>query len=425
MSIENRASSIQYPVSSIETSAPFQMQQWQPPSFPNRTFDIRDYGAVGDGKTKNTDAFARAIAEAARAGGGLVLVPKGIWLTGPIHLKSNINLHLAEEAELRFSTDFDDYLPRVFTRWEGTEMKTHSPLIYANGCTNIAITGPGLLNGQGKPWWDKKVRGEIHRPSFIQPINCRNILLEGFSIGSGPMWTIHPVYCENVIIRNVRVQTEGPNNDGINPDSCRNVLIEHCYISTGDDCIAIKSGRDEDGWRVGKPCQNIVVRNCRMKNGHGGVVIGSEMSGDVRNVFVRNCIFDGTDRGIRMKSRRGRGGVVENIWFQDIKMGRIRDEAIRMNLLYGSGKTPASKKPPTFRNIHIQNVTCQQAEHAIEIIGLPERPIENITLENVSISAEKGLSCTNAKDIKLNNVNIRAKEGPIIQLEDTEDMTIF
>ena len=401
--------SIEHQASNIETSAPFEMPELEPPSFPDRTVNIRDYGAVGDGKTMNTRAFASAIAACAKAGGGRVLVPAGVWLTGPIHLKSNINLHLAKETEVRFSTRFEDYLPKVFTRWEGTEMENYSPLIYANNCTNIAITGDGVFNGQGKPWWDKEMRKKIHRPSFIQPINCRNVLLEGFSIGSGPMWTIHPVYCENVIIRKVKVETSGPNNDGINPDSCKNVLIEDCYISTGDDCISIKSGRDEDGWRVGRSCENIVIRHCRMKNGHGAVVIGSEMSGDVRNVFVRDCLFDGTERGIRIKSRRGRGGVVENIWFQDIKMGRIKNEAIRLNMLYGCGKAPASKKPPIFRNIHIRNVTCQQADTAVEIIGLPEKPIENITLENISISAEKGLSCTDIKGLKLINVAITTK----------------
>ncbi len=400
--------------------APFDMPQLKRPTFPDRTVSILKHGAAGDGKTLNTKAFIDAIAACAAAGGGRVLVPAGKWLTGPIHLKSNINLHIAEGAEVLFSTNFDHYLPKVLVKRGIVDSYGLSPLIYARDCTNIAITGSGKLNGQGKPWWHRQYP---NRPCLVAPINCRNVLMESFTITSGPGWTIHPIYCENVIVRKVKVLTEGPNGDGINPESCKNVLIEHCYMSTGDACIAIKSGKDEDGRHVGKPCENLVIRHCRTKRGHGGVVFGSEMSGDVRNVFVRDCQFEGTDCGIRMKSRRGRGGVVENIWVQDVNIPTIRPEAFRMNMLYGHGES-ATGLPPLFRNIHLKNITCAAAPRAVRLVGLPEKPIENITMENITISSDRGMSCSNVKGLKLINVNITPKRGPVLWLKDTRSVTI-
>jgi polygalacturonase len=432
---------------------PFEMPQVKPPTFPDRTFDIRTYGAVGDGTTMSTKAFAAAIAACNEAGGGKVVVPAGTWLTGPIHLRSNVNLRLESGAEIRFSTDFDDYLPVVFTRYEGIECYNYSPPIYANNCTNIAITGSGKLDGQGRAWWtnkreQKRSAKELHemtrgtpvkdrifgspdaflRPSFIQFINCRNVLLEGVTVGSGPMWTIHPVYCENVIVRKVTLHTKGPNNDGVNPDSCRNVLIEYCNFDTNDDAVAIKSGRDEDGWRVGRPSENIVVRHCRFGLGEacdGVVSIGSEMSGSVRNVLIRDCHFDRTVRGIRIKSMRGRAGVVENIWMQDITTGQIGDEPVLLNTFYGSSSMqPFSDKPPLFRNIHIKNFDCRRSENALTIRGLPEQPIENVTIENLCVAAEDGLTCSDAKGIKLTNVNIEPEESPVMLFKDSRDVTI-
>ncbi|MHC4528233.1 MAG: glycosyl hydrolase family 28 protein, partial [Planctomycetota bacterium] len=434
-------------------NAPFDMPQIRRPSFANRSFDIRDHGAAVDGKTMNTRAFAAAIAACAEAGGGKVVVPAGDWLTGPIHLKSNINLHLEKGAEIRFSTSFDDYLPVVLTRYEGTECYNYSPMIYANSCDNIAITGSGKLDGQGKAWWPLNARrkdaakrlyemtrgvpvkqrifGSTEtplRPSFVQPINCRNVLIEGITVGSGPMWTIHPVYCENVIIRNITVITKGPNNDGVNPDSCRNVLIEYCKFDTADDAIGIKSGLNEDGWRVGRPCENVVIRNCKFGLGmptDGVVSIGSEMSGDVRNVFIHDCHFSRTQRGIRIKSMRGRGGVVENIWIRNITIDEIDGEAILLNTFYKSSAVqPFSTKPPVLRNIHIENLKCAKAEDAIRIIGLPEQPIEDVTLANVSVGAEKGLFCADVKHIMLERINIRSDEGPVVRLKDSRDVTI-
>src|SRR5262245_5044993 len=283
-----------------------------PPQFPDRQFDITRYGAIGDGQTNCTAAFREAIAQCHKAGGGTVIVPAGTFLTGPIHLKSNVELRLAKDAEVKFSDRFEDYLPPVFVRVGGVELYNYSPLIYARDCQNIAITGPGRLNGNAKAWWDwsrretkeffeqgargvpveQRVFGTTAaaiRPSFVSFVNCRNVLFEGFTIGSGPNWTIHPVYCENVIVRRVQVNTDGPNNDGIDPDSCRDVLIEHCTFSTGDDCVVLKSGYNEDGWRVGRPTENVIMRYCTSRRGHGGLVIGSEMSGGVRNVYMHDC----------------------------------------------------------------------------------------------------------------------------------------
>ncbi|MHC4624484.1 MAG: glycosyl hydrolase family 28 protein [Planctomycetota bacterium] len=434
-------------------NAPFDMPRLTRPTFPDRTIDIRGYGAVGDGQALNTKAFAAAIADCAQTGGGRVVVPPGTWLSGPIHLKSNINLHLEKGAEIRFSTNFDDYLPVVLTRYEGIECYNYSPPIYANNCTNIALTGAGKLDGQGRAWWTRKAEQKrsakkLHemtrgtpvkdrifgspdaflRPSFIQFINCRDVLLEGVTVSSGPMWTIHPVYCENVIVRKVTLHTKGPNNDGVNPDSCKNVLIEYCNFDTSDDAVAIKSGRDEDGWRVGRPSENIVVRHCRFGLGEdcdGVVSIGSEMSGDVRNVLVRNCHFDRTVRGIRIKSMRGRAGVVENIWMQDITTGHIGGEPVLLNTFYGSSSMrPFSDKPPLFRNINIRNVDCRRSRNALTIRGLPEQPIENVTIENLSVAAENGLTCSDAKGIELANVNIRPDKGPVMLIKDSRDVAI-
>jgi polygalacturonase len=430
---------------------PFKMPEIKRPAFANRTFDIRDYGAVGDGETKNTEAFAKAIAACAKAGGGRVLVPAGVWLTGPIHLRSRINLHIEKGAELRFSDKFSDYLPAVFTRWEGLECYNYSPLIYAKDCTNIAITGKGTLNGQGQGWWHwkkiqkpgaiklynmacegvpvkKRVLGtekDALRPAFIEAVNCRNVLIEGITVGSGPMWTVHNLYCDKVLVRNVNIITRGVNNDGLIIDSTKNVLIEGCYFDTGDDCVVLKSGLNEDGWRVGRPTEKVIVRNCKTKQGHGGVTIGSEMSGDVRDIFVHNCEFNGTANGIRVKSMRGRGGVVENVWVEDVKMGRISRAALTFSTFYKlSTLKPSTKKPPIFRNFHLKNISCDYASRAAKIIGLPEQPLENFTLENISIACRWGLECINSKGVKLSGVKISPIKAPVMFVKNSETVTV-
>jgi polygalacturonase len=425
-------------------AAPFAMPVLERPKIPSAVFDIRDLGAVADGKTKVTEAIRQSIAKASAAGGGTVLIPAGRWLTGPIHLSSNINLHVAEGAELLFSQDFADYLPPVLTRWEGLEVYNYSPLIYARDCQNVAITGSGQLDGQGAAWWPWKktqkdaatklydlasagvptekrvlaVEGGL-RPSFIQTHGCKNVLIEGVTIKNGPFWTIHPVYSENLIVRRVKVQTSGPNNDGCNPDSSKNVLIEDSFFSTGDDCVVIKSGLNEDGWRVGKGSENIVVRRLHGELGHGGVVIGSEMSGGVRNVWVTDSEFVGTDRGLRIKSMRGRGGTIENVFYENVRHRDIRLMVVEVTSFYASSTLkPKTETPPLIRNIHVKNVSARGAKQAIDIVGLPEQPIRDVSFERVEIVAEQGLKCVDCENVSFKDTKLTSPSGVAFPVQD-------
>jgi polygalacturonase len=418
---------------------PFEMPTVESPSFPDRIYDVRSFGAVGDGLTLNTEAFRQAIGCCHQEGGGVVCIPAGNWLTGPLHLLGNVNLHLEQGALVRFSTHPADYLPVVFTRWEGVECYNFSPLVYARDCENVAVSGKGVLDGQGQAWWHWKKLQEAAattlydaefegmpvaerifgteeaalRPQFLQMVHCRDVLVEGVTFVNGPMWTVHPVYCENVLIRGITVRSEGPNTDGLNPDSCRNVLIEGCSFHTGDDCIAINSGMNEDGWRVARPCENIVIRDCEMSEGHGAVAIGSGMSGGVRNVYVRDCRFRGGDQGIRLKSMRGRGGFVEGVHVEDIHMVNLRQEAIVLSMFYGSS-TAASRSaaPPAFRDINIRDVTCESVGTAMSIHGLPEEPIERVVLEDLSLHAVEGIRCQHAVDLTFNRVRGTVQKEP-------------
>jgi hypothetical protein len=428
--------------------APFAMPQLQRPVFPDRTVDIRDHGAVNGGREKNTGAFARAIAACADAGGGRVLVPAGQWLTGPIHLRSNIDLHLAEGAVVIFSDRPEDYLPVVLVRVGGVELYNYSPFIYARDCENVAITGTGKLDGNATAWhpWKTKETKEIFqlasrgvpveqrvfgtpeaaiRPNFVVFMNCRNVLMEGFTIGGGANWTIHPVYCENVIIRRVHVLTDGPNNDGIDPDSCRNVLIEHCVFDTGDDCVVLKSGYNEDGWRVARPMENLVMRWCSSKRGHGGLVIGSEMSGDVRNVFMYDCEFTGTDRAVRIKSRRDRGGMVENVWVENVRVKNMQYEVVIMNMDYTADRnTAVTQRPPLFRNIHLKNITAAGAPVAIRLTGLGDSLIQNITFSDMTIASTQGVIAENVEGLRFERVKIAPAKGPAFSLKNARDILI-
>lgn len=430
--------------------APFPMPVLERPKFPKGVYDVREFGALPDGATKNTDAFRRAIAAAVAKGGGTVLVPAGRWVTGPVHLASNIHLHLAEGAELLFSQEFEDYLPVVFSRWEGLELMNYSPLVYAKDCENVAVTGKGKLDGRGQAWWpwkktqkdaakrlyelasagtppEKRIFGTVGdlRPSFIQTVGCKNVLVEGVTITSGPMWTIHPVYSENVIVRRVTIVTDGPNNDGLNPDSSKNVLVEDSFFSTGDDCVVIKSGLNEDGWRVGRPSENIVVRRLRGERGHGGVVIGSEMSGGVKNVFVDDCDFTGTDRGLRIKSMRGRGGVIENVYYQNVRHRDLRLFDVEMTTFYGSSTlVPLTQKPPMIRGVHVKNVTGNGGKTAVEIVGLPELPIQDVTFDDVSISSEEGARIADAENVRFTNAKIMPKTGSAFRVENGRHVTL-
>ncbi len=427
---------------------PLILKRIVPPQFAARDFDVTKFGAVADGRTSSARAFSAAITACADAGGGRVLVPAGKFLTGAIHLKSGVNLHLADGAEIIFSDQLEEYLPVVLVRVGGVELYNYSPLIYARDCANVAVTGRGRLNGNAKKWWDwkssetkagfemgakgvpveQRIFGKPEfciRPSFLSFVSCTNVLLEDFTIGSGPNWTIHPVYCQNTTIRGVHVATDGPNNDGIDPDSCRDVLIENCTFDTGDDCVVLKSGYNEDGWRVGRPTENVIMRHCTSKHGHGGLVIGSEMSGGVRNVFMEDCEFEGTDRALRIKSRADRGGVVENIYARNLKVKNMQREVAILNMDYGSDRNkPIASKPPVFRNMQFENITGDGAPTAILIQGMADSPIENIRFVNVTISSTKGVVANYVKGLVFNNAQITPANGPVFDLNEASDITI-
>ena len=407
------------------------------PQFPNRNFNVTDYGAVADNEKDCTDAFKRAISAAHLAGGGRVVVPPGSFMTGPIHLKSNVNLYVSDGAIINFLLDPGKYMPAVYSRFEGTECMNYSPLVYAYEQENIAITGKGILNGRAgdENWWRWKktqssdvnalrnqgetgepVRQRIFgigkqlRPNMIQPYKCKNILIEGVTIKNSPMWHIHPVLSTNITVRNVKVVGHGPNNDGCNPESCKDVLIEGCYFDTGDDCIAIKSGRNNDGRRVNVPSENIVIRNCQMKDGHGGVVIGSEMTGGARNIFAENCTMDSPnlDRALRIKTNSVRGGTVENVYMRNIKIGQVAEAVLKINFNYGEGDT--GKFTPTVRNINMENVTSGKSKYGLSISGYERSPITGIQLKNcIFDNVQKSNILVGVKDLAMENVMINRK----------------
>lgn len=385
------------------------------PIFPAREFAIADYGAVE--ATDCSRAIAAAITACHEAGGGRVVVPAGTWITGPVRLLGNVELHLAEGARLEFDPDPDRYLPVVLTRFEGMELMNYAPLVSAFDAENVAVTGKGTLDGSAnaEAWWPwkgksgampnqkadrnrlvqqvadgvavaERVYGAGHylRPSFIEPQRCRNVLLEGVTVVGAPMWVIHPLLCTNVTIRNVTVTSHGPNNDGCNPECCRDVLIEGCVFDTGDDCIAIKSGRNDDGRRVGIPCENIVIRDCAMKDGHGGVTIGSEVAGDVRNVFVSGCRLDSPhlDRAFRFKSNAVRGGVIENVHFRDIAIGRVAKAVFGVEFDYDEGADGPHR--PVLRNVSIERVTSESSGTAIDIGSFPAATITDLRFKDCS-----------------------------------------
>jgi len=390
------------------------------PVFPSRDFNITRFGADEDGRKDCTKAFRRAIDTCSAAGGGHVVVPRGQFLTGAIHLKSNVNLHLQPGATIKFSTNPKDYLPVVFTRWEGTELMHYSPFIYAFEQNNIAITGEGTLDGQGSPehWWywvgrpnygwregqpqqredrdtlqqmaekgipvRQRVFGEGHylRPQFIQPYACRNVLIDGVTIINSPMWEIHPVLCTNVIVRQVNIRSHGPNNDGCDPESCQDVLIQDCVFDTGDDCIAIKSGRNADGRRLHVPSQNIIVTGCRMKDGHGGITVGSEISGGVRNVFGENCHLDSPnlDHALRVKNNAMRGGLLEDLHFRNLTVGQVKHAVITIDFNYEEGERGSFI--PVVRNFTVDHLRSGKSQHALDVQGFRQAPIMNVTLRD-------------------------------------------
>jgi polygalacturonase len=395
------------------------LERIRAPTFPALECSIASYGAVAGGQNDATTAIRRAVNDCAARGGGRVLIPPGVFATGPIRLRSNIELHLAAGATLRFSPDPAQYLPVVLTRWEGIECMNYSPLIYARDAQNIAITGKGTLDGSAGEdnWWrwarhepnqpslaegdvatlnrmseanvpvSERVFGAGHylRPSFIQIYSSRNVLIEGVKIVRSPMWEIHPVLSENVTVRGVEVVSHGPNNDGCNPDSSKDVLIENCVFDVGDDCIAIKSGRNEDGRRIARPAQNIIVRNSSMRDGHAGVAIGSEISGGARNIFIENNRMDSPhlDRALRLKSNARRGGVIDGVYFRNSVVGQVSEALLTIDFQYEEG--PLGDFPPTARNISIENVKAEQSPRLFYIAGLPAATIDGIVVKDTQI----------------------------------------
>lgn len=462
---------------------PLNMPKVEIPTFKDQQYSIVEYGAVGDGFTKNTEAINRAVQDCSEAGGGKVVIPKGLWLTGPIQLKSNVNLHAEKGALVLFSRDFDDY-PLVYTSYEGTDtIRCMSPL-FGQDLENVAITGDGVfdgsgdawrpvkqmkmtakqwkslvdsggaLNANGKMWWptegamhgasltkellakgekDPKAFEEARdflRPTLLQLDRSKRILLDGPTFQNSPSWCLHPWVSEHITIRNVSVRNPwySQNGDGLDLDSCRYVDVYDCHFDVGDDAICMKSGKDKPGRDLGEACEYINIRDCVVYHGHGGFVIGSEMSGDVKNITISDCLFIGTDAGLRFKTARGRGGIVENIDVRNIHMTDIPGDAITFSMYYSHAGSqnpevvPVTEETPVFRNFYFENIQCMGANHAININGLQEMPIENMEFVNVNMAAKKAINIRFAKGLSFENVKIDAKEGPLIRIDRSSDI---
>lgn len=461
---------------------PFDMPQLSLPGFPAKVVSITDFGAIGNGVDLCTTAFAKAINSLSAQGGGTLSVPHGVWFTGPIVLKSNINLRLEKGAILLFSPDVNLY-PLVETVFEGLDTRRCQSPISGRNLTNVAITGEGAIDGNGQYWrplkkekvtesvWRKTIaRGGVYkrptywfphaktlhgdtisdmnvprhfktddewesvrnflRPVMVNLIECKNVYLQGVIFQNSPAWNIHPLMCENVIIESISVRNPSyaQNGDGLDVESCRNVIVVNSMFDVGDDGICLKSGKDEDGRRRARPCENVIVDNCTVFQGHGGFVVGSEMSGGVKNVSVSNCKFLGTDVGLRFKSRRGRGGVVENIYIKDLSMVDIATEPLLFNLYYGGksevevleeGETRVKEiviplvdeTTPAFKNIHVKGLRCSNARRALYFNGLPEQKIQGVKLEDIFITSKLGGEIAESENVSLKNVIIHSQEG--------------
>jgi polygalacturonase len=421
-------------------------------------FNIREHGAAGDGLTLDTQAIQALIDRCAKQGGGTVYFPAGQYVTGSLFLRSNITLHLDSGAVILGSENPEDY-PIIHGRWEGTHQETYAPLIAGNHLHNIAVVGRGTIDGRGAIWWKaKEERTLAHpRPRLIGFSDCNNVLIEGITAINSPSWTINPVHCQNITIRAITVinPADSPNTDGINPDSCRLVHISDCYVSVGDDCITLKSGTEHEQPDRSAPCRDITITNCTLERGHGGVVIGSEMSGGVKNVVISNCIFIGTDRGIRIKSRRGRGGIVEDIRVTNLIMDGVLCP-FTMNLYYNIGEygnlNVSDKKPrsiddgtPRLRRIHFSHITAREVKHAAGFLyGLAEMPLEDISLRDISISiseeanpgypemaddipsmSQAGFFIRNARRLRLERVEVTGQLGPQFDIDNSVEAEII
>ena len=448
---------------------PFDMPVPERPDIPSRSVSIVDFGAVADGVTLCSDAFAKAIDDLAGQGGGTVIVPEGLWLSGPIGLKSNIELRLEKGAVLMFSADQDLY-PIIDTNFEGLDVRRCLSPIHAEGAHDIAITGEGIIDGNGDAWREVKRRkvgddqwknivkkggvladdgsawypdegykqarmtaGSLNKPSdelneefiktFLRPVmvslrECENVLLEGVTFQNSPCWNLHPLWCKNMIIKGITVRNPhySTNGDGIDIEGCENVILTGSTFDVGDDAICIKSGKDEDGRRHARPCRNLIIDDCTVYHGHGGFVVGSEMSGGVENIKVSHCRFLGTDVGLRFKSTRGRGGLVKDIWCEDILMKDIVSYAVIFNLYYAGVAAsdmadgaeqdlmPVDETTPEFRDIHFRNISCSGAKQAIHLNGLPELPLSGLDFHDCVFTADKGAEVHYAKDVVFENV---------------------
>lgn len=481
----------------IYSALPFEMQKVARPEIPNRQVTVTDFGGVGDGVTLNTEAFAKAFAHLASKGGGKLVVPAGVWLTGPIVLENHTELNLDEDAILVFSADRDLY-PVIETIFEGRDTYRCQPLLSAFGKHDVAVTGKGIIDGQGDPWraikkskiapsdWSKKVKSggvlssdkktwyptenykfgagdadqniarwaktredfesirDFLRPVMVNFKDCSRVLLEGPIFQNSPCWNIHIAICEDLTVNDIAVRCPwyAQNGDGIDIESCKNVIMTNSWIDAGDDAICIKSGKDEDGRKRGIPSENIIVENCTCYHGHGGFVVGSEMSGGVKNVYVKNCRFSGTDVGLRFKSTRGRGGVVENIFIEDVVMNDIATEALLFDLFYG-GKSalealedgdgepstdmvakPVDETTPQFRNIYVDGVVCRSARRAMLFNGLPEMNVENVEVRNSVIEAEIGAEINESTNVLLENVRIIPRSGAALKINNAKDVVV-
>jgi polygalacturonase len=412
--------------------------------------NVREFGASGDGKRADTRCILAAFDACASQGGGTVYFPAGKYLTGAIKLKSNIHLYLDSGATILGSQDPGDY-PVYPSPWpDGT--RQISSLIYGEDLVNVSILGRGVIDGQGRAWWvrewlrsqkrrvhvpsltegerrEEVAKLQFGRPRLIRLVRCRNVRLEGVTLTNSPEWTINPVFCEYVTIDGVTIlnPVPSPNTDGIDPESCRNVHISNCHIDVGDDCIAIKSGKDEIGRRVGKPCENITITNLTTARGHGGVSLGSEMSGGVRNIAISNCAFLGTQRGIRIKTQRGRGGEVEGVVAANIAMQDV-SEAFTITMFYTRGdvesELPVDEGTPRFRNFYFSNITARGSKSAGQITGLREMPISSVALSNIRVDAARGFSCHNARDVEFHDVRIESAEGPALSAKNVAGLEI-
>ena len=436
-------------------TAPFPMPEFKKPVFPELAVSIADRGAKPDSKV--TAVIQSAIDDASQRGGGTVIVPRGIWHTGRISLKSNVHLRIDEGAELVFSGEVEDYRPAVFTRNEGVEVMSLGACIYANGQQNIAVTGKGKLIGPAKggsvrkqvmnadvvekfidhktPVSDRVFEGRdggyVFLPMFISPINCKDVYIEGVTLENTAFWNIVPVYCDGVIIRGVTVNSVGiPRGDGIDIESSRNVLIEYSTLNCGDDCFTMKAGRGEDGLRVNKPTENVVVRYCLAKEGHGAITCGSETAGMIRNLYVHDCVFDQTGAGIRFKTRRPRGGGGENLTYERIRMD-LKGTAFTWDML-GSAtyvgdlarRLPPreiNRLTPIYKNITARDIIVENASQFVKITGIPESPLTNLLIEKVDVKAKKLITAADVKGFVVRNAKV-ASDDPQITLLDCREV---